>query len=212
MYDPAFLTVAWRRVRGNKGARTAGIDGVAPRSIVLGVEELLSGIRGDLKVRRFVPQQVREKTIPKGNGKARALGIPTTADRIVQSSLKLVLEPIFEADFKPCSYGFRPKRRAQDAIAEIHYLASPTRNYGWVFEADIEACFDQIDQAALMDRVRNRVGDKRVLGLVKAFLRAGVLSEDGAWRETVTGTPQGGILSPLLANIALSVLDEHFTQ
>ena len=212
VYDPAFLTVAWRRVRGNKGARTAGIDGVAPRSIVLGVEELLSGIRGDLKARRFVPQQVREKTIPKGNGKVRALGIPTTADRIVQSSLKLVLEPIFEADFKPCSYGFRPKRRAQDAIAEIHYLASPTRNYGWVFEADIEACFDQIDHTALMDRVRNRVGDKRVLGLVKAFLRAGVLSEDGAWRETITGTPQGGILSPLLANIALSVLDEHFTQ
>ena len=211
VYDPAFLVTAWARVRGNKGARTAGVDGVAPRSIVFGAEALLDGLRDDLKASRFVPQRVREKTIPKAGGKVRALGIPTTADRIVQASLKLVLEPIFEADFKPCSYGFRPKRRAQDAIAEIHYLASPTRNYEWVFEADITACFDEIDHTALMDRVRRRIGDKRVLGLVTAFLRAGVLTEDGRNRETITGTPQGGILSPLLANIALSVLDEHFT-
>lgn len=128
----------------------------------------------------------------------------------MQASLKLVLEPIFEADFKPCSYGFRPKRRAQDAIAEIHYLGSNPRNYHWVFEADIKACFDEIDHTALMGRVRNRVGDKRVLWLVKAFLKAGVLTEDGSRRATITGTPQGGILSTLLANIALSVLDEHF--
>jgi RNA-directed DNA polymerase len=209
VYDPAFLTVAWRRVRGNKGARTAGVDGVAPRSIVFGAEGLLRGLREDFKARRFVPQRVREKTIPKSNGKVRALGIPTTADRVVQASLKLVLEPIFEADFQPCSYGFRPKRRAQDAIAEIHYLGSPPRNYEWVFEADIKACFDEIDHTALMGRVRDRIGDKRVLGWVKAFLRAGVLTEDGLNRDTITGTPQGGILSPLLANIALSVLDEH---
>src|ERR1019366_5631242 len=126
--------------------------------------------------------------------------------------LKLVLEPIFEADFKSCSYGFRPKRRAQDAIAEIHYFGSNPRNYEWVFEADITACFDEIDHTALMDRVRRRIGDKRVVGLVKAFLHAGVLSEDGVRRDTKTGTPQGGILSPLLANIALSVLDEHFAE
>ena len=150
--------------------------------------------------------------IPKANGKLRRLGIPTAADRTVQGSLKLVLEPIFEADFKPCSYGFRPRRRAQDAIAEIHYLGSPTRNYEWVFEADIKACFDEIDHSALMGRVRRRIGDKRILGLVKAFLKSGILSEDGMDRATITGTPQGGILSPLLANIALSVLDEHFTQ
>ena len=212
VYDPAFLTVAWSRVRGNKGARTAGIDGVVPRSIAPRAEKLLRGLREDLKARRFVPQRVREKTIPKAGGKVRALGIPTTADRVVQASLKLVLEPIFETDFKPCSYGFRPKRRAQDAIAEIHYFASPNRNYEWVFEGDIEACFDRIDHAALMSRVRFRVGDKRVLGLVKAFLKAGILSEEGANRETITGTPQGGILSPLLANIALSMLDEHFAQ
>ena len=212
VYDPAFLVVAWARVRGNKGARTAGVDGIAPRSVVFGAGELLDRVRGDLKAGRFVPQRVREKTIPKASGKIRRLGIPTTADRIVQAALKLVLEPIFEADFKPCSYGFRPKRRAQDAIAEIHYLASPPRNYEWVFEADITACFDEIDHTALMRRVRHRVGDKRVLGLVKAFLRAGVLTEEGLNRETNTGTPQGGILSPLLANIALSVLDEHFAR
>jgi RNA-directed DNA polymerase len=211
VYDPAFLVTAWARVRGNKGARTAGVDGVVPRSIVFGVEALLGRLRDDLKADRFVPQRVREKAIPKASGKVRRLGIPTTADRVVQAALKLVLEPIFEADFKPCSYGFRPKRRAQDAIAEIHYLASPPRNYEWVFEADIKACFDEIDHTALMGRVRRRVGDKRVLGWVKAFLRAGVLSEEGLNRETTTGTPQGGILSPLLANIALSVLDEHFT-
>ena len=213
VYDPSFLVVAWDRVRGNKGARSAGIDGIAPASIVFGSETLLSGLRDDLKARRFVPSPVREKMIPKANGKLRRLGIPTARDRIVQAVLKLVLEPIFEADFKPCSYGFRPRRRAQDAIAEIHYLASPPRNYEWVFEADIKACFDEIDHTALMARVRRRIGDRRVLELVKAFLRAGILAEgDEQARATITGTPQGGILSPLLANIALSVLDEHFTR
>ena len=149
VYDPAFLVVAWARVRGNKGARTAGVDGVAPRSIVFGAAALLDQLRVDLKAGRFVPQRVREKTIPKANGKIRSLGIPTTTDRIVQALLKLVLEPIFEADFKPCSYGFRPRRRAQDAIAEIHYLASPPRNYGWVFEGDIKACLDVSSHCSL---------------------------------------------------------------
>src|SRR5205823_7478546 len=109
--------------------------------------------------------------------------IPTARDRVVQAALKLVLEPIFEADLKPCSYGFRPRRRAQDAIAEIHYLASPNRNYEWVFEADITACFDEIDHTALMGRMRSRIADKRVLALVKAFLRAGILSEAAVHRD-----------------------------
>lgn len=131
-------------------------------------------------------------------------------DRVVQAALKLVLEPIFEADFEPVSYGFRPNRRAQDAIAEIHHFG--TRGYRWVLDADIEACFDRIDHTALMDRVRHRVKDKRVLALVKAFLKAGILTELGENIDTLTGTPQGGILSPLLANIALSVLDEHLME
>ena len=125
----------------------------------------------------------------------------------MQAALKLVLEPVFEADFLPASYGFRPKRRAQDAIAEIHHFG--TRGYRWVLDADIEAAFDNLSHAFVMDRVRARVKDKRVLGLVKAFLKAGVLTESGEHSETLTGTPQGGILSPLIFNIALTALDEH---
>ena len=140
VYDPAFLVVAWSRVRGNKGGRTAGVDGIVPRSLAIDTGGFLGELRESLKARRFTPSQVREKTIPKASGKLRRLGIPTAADRTVQTLLKLVLEPIFEADFKPCSYGFRPKRRAQDAIAEIHFFGS--RTYEWVFEADIKACFD----------------------------------------------------------------------
>jgi RNA-directed DNA polymerase len=116
--------------------------------------------------------------------------VPTVRDRVVQAALKLVLEPIFEADFQPCSYGFRPRRRAQDASAEIHQFHN--HGYRWVLEADIEACFDSIDHTALMDRVRRRVGDKRVLALVKAFLKAGILTVDGAELGSLTGTPQGG--------------------
>ena len=211
VYDPAFLVTAWHQFRGNKGRRAAGIDGIAPCSIE-DPKAFLTELRALLKARCYRPTRVREKSIPKAGGKVRRLGIPTAADRVVQASLALVLEPIFEADFLPCSYGFRPHRRAQDAISEIRFLATPTRNYQWVFEADIKACFDNIEHTALMRRVARRIGDGRVLTLVRAFLRAGVLAEDGKARETITGTPQGGILSPLLANIALSVLDEHFTQ
>ncbi len=209
VYDPAFLVHSWERVRGNKGGRTAGVDGVIPIDLPRDGIKFLAGLRLELKERTFRPRPVRERLIPKpGTTKKRRLGIPTTADRVVQAALKLVLEPIFEADFQPVSHGFRPKHRAQDAIAEVHHFA--TQRYVWVFEADIEACFDTIDHMALMDRVRRRVKDKRVLGLIKAFLKAGILSEDGMDRDTHTGTPQGGILSPLLANIALSVLDDHF--
>jgi RNA-directed DNA polymerase len=150
--------------------------------------------------------------IPRRHGKdgQYEITVPTLADRVVQGALKLVLEPIFEADFQPCSYGFRPNRRAQDAIAEIQLLA--TQRYTWVLEADIRACFDEIDHNALMDRIRRRIKDKRVLALVKAFLKAGVMTQTGDREDSLTGTPQGGILSPLLANIALSALDEHFAR
>lgn len=208
--DPAFLMVAWDRVRGNRGARSAGIDGVKPRSIVTGEAAFLARLRSDLRSGEFAPLPVRQRMIPKANGKLRSLGIPTASDRVVQASVKLVLEPIFEAGFHPCSYGFRPGRRAHDAIAEIHMLA--TNEYSVVLEGDIKACFDEIDHAALLGRVRDRIGDRRVVRLVKAFLKAGVLSEDGHTRDTKMGTPQGGILSPLLANIALSVLDDHFAD
>ena len=210
--DPAVLVEAWGRVRGNRGARTAGVDGETAHYItaVRGVPAFLSELRAELKARRFRPAPVREVMIPKPGGKRRRLGIATVRDRVVQAALKTVLEPIFEADFRPCSYGFRPGRRAQDAIAEIHYLAS--RSYEWVLEGDITACFDEISHPALLDRVRARIGDTHVLALVKAFLKAGILTEEGALRETDTGAPQGGILSPLLSNVALSLLDEHFAK
>lgn len=209
---PTTLLVAFERVKHNKGARSAGVDGWTAHQIEaeLGAEVFVDCLRDELRSGRFRPQPVRERLIPKPGrpGKMRRLGIPTVTDRVVQGALKLVLEPIFEADFLPISYGFRPQRRAQDAIAEIHHFG--TRSYQWVLDADIEACFDKIDHTALMDRVRTRITDKRVLKLVKAFLKAGILNELGHHDDTDQGTPQGGILSPLLANIALSVLDEHF--
>src|SRR5215211_6216599 len=176
--DPATLMVAWQRVRANRGSRSAGVDRQNAYDVEqrLGVEQFLGGLREELRAGSFRPVSVRERLIPKRGGKLRRLGIPTVRDRVVQAALKLVLEPIFEADFQPCSYGFRPGRRAQDAIAEIHLLGS--HSYEWVLEGDIEACFDTIDHVALLDRVRRRVGDKRVLALVKAFLKAGILTED----------------------------------
>jgi RNA-directed DNA polymerase len=210
--SPDFLLVAWDRVRGNTGARAAGIDGLTARDVETepGVSAFLEDLREQLRSRSFRPVPVRERMIPKSGGTLRRLGIPTVADRVVQATLKLVLEPIFERDFQPCSYGFRPNRRAHDALAEIHHFGS--RKYLWVLEGDIEACFDSIDHTALMDQVRSRVGDKRVLALVKAFCKAGILTELGVRQETMTGTPQGGILSPLLANIALSAIDEYFVE
>jgi RNA-directed DNA polymerase len=212
VYDPAFLVHAWERVSTNKGARTPGIDKatVAWIETWVGVREFLGHIRDSLKSDEFRPVGVRQVMIPKANGKLRKLGIPTVADRVVQASLKAVLEPIFEADFKPSSYGFRPNRRAQDAIAEIQFYGS--RGYHWVLEADIKACFDEISHTALMDRLRARIKDKRVCAWVKAFLKSGIMTALGDREETLTGTPQGGILSPLLANIALSALDDHFDQ
>jgi RNA-directed DNA polymerase len=115
-----------------------------------------------------------------------------------------------QVDFEPCSYGFRPGRRAWDAIAEVRYFSS--RSYEWILEADIQACFDELSHAAILDQVRRRVVDKRVLALIKAFMKAGILTEQGTLERTITGTPQGGILSPLMANVALSVLDRHYAR
>jgi RNA-directed DNA polymerase len=216
VYDPAFLVHAFERVASNAGAKTAGIDGMTVAQVKAregGELEFLARLRDSLKSGEYQPVEVRQVMIPKGKtGKFRKLGIPSVTDRVVQASLKAVLEPIFEADFKPCSYGFRPERRAHDAIAEIHQLSSGRSDYHWVLEADVTACFDEISHTALMDRLRVRIKDKRVCRLVKAFLKSGILNELGDREESLTGTPQGGILSPLLANIALSALDEHFDR
>ena len=207
--DPATLVVAWSRVSRNRGSRTAGIDAATRRHVeALGVERFLRELRDELKAGEFRPLPVRERMIPKPDGRRRRLGIPTLKDRVVQMALKLVLEPIFETGFYPSSYAYRPGRRAQDAIAEIHYFT--TRTYQWIVETDIEACFDRLPHRLVGDEVGRRIGDKRVLGLVRAFLKAGLMRETGRLERTVTGTPQGGIASPLLANIALSALDRQY--
>lgn len=212
--DRATLVVAWERVSGNRGARTAGVDAVTRFHVEQrqGVIPFLEELRSSLKDGSFAALPVKQAVIPKKNGKVRYLGIPTLRDRVAQMALKLVLEPIFEVDFYPSSYGYRPGRRAQDAIAEIHHFTRRPSTYDWVIEGDIKACFDNVDHHVLMGLVAERVKDRRVLRLVSGFLRAGVVELQGGFAETLTGTPQGGIVSPLLANVYLSVLDRHFER
>lgn len=212
--DPATLQVAWLRVRSNKGSQTTGIDGETRRYVEqrLGVERFLADIRCSLKDGSFRPLPVRERGIPKKGGKVRYLGISTLRDRVVQQALKLVLEPIFDNGFYASSYGYRPGRRTQDAIAEIVHLGNHPARYEWVIEADVEACFDRLDRRAIMSEIERRVGDRRVLALLRAFLKAGVMTEAGRLERRITGTPQGGIISPLLMNVALDVLDREFEQ
>ena len=212
--DRATLLVAWERVASNRGARTAGVDAVTRHAVTRdnGLIPFLEDLRSSLRDGSFVPLPVRQTTIPKKGGKVRYLGIPTLRDRVAQMALKLILEPIFEVDFYPASYGYRPGRRAQDAIAEIHHFTTRPSTYDWVVEGDIKACFDNVDHRVLMDLVAERVGDRKVLRLIRSFLRAGIVEQHGGFAASLTGTPQGGVISPLLANIYLSVLDRPFQR
>jgi len=207
IYRSDVLWEAWRRVRGNGGA--AGVDAETIRAIEQsGVERFLSDIQAALRAGQYRPSPVKRRYIPKADGKQRPLGIPTVRDRVTQMAAKLVIEPIFEADFQPCSYGFRPKKSATQALEAIRVAGNQGRNF--VVDADIQGYFDNIQRDTLMELLKERISDRRVLKLIRQWLEAGVM-EDGAVRETLAGTPQGGVISPLLANIYLNKLDRIWT-
>lgn len=212
LYDKVYrmdiLDRAWRQVKANKGS--AGIDNETISDIFQrGEDAVITEIQQMLKDGKYRPKKVKRVYIPKSDGRRRPLGIPIVRDRIVQTALKQVIEPIFEADFLECSYGFRPNRSAHDAVEEIRRTTNA--GYRVVLDADIKEFFDNIDHDKLLGFVQQRVSDRRALKLIRQWLKSGVM-DGGIERETEIGTPQGGVISPLLANIYLHEFDKFWAQ
>ena len=207
LYDKVYrddvMKEAWKRVKANKGS--SGIDGITIEDIeVKGVKRYLTGIQSELKSGTYKPLPVRRVMIPKPDGSQRPLGIPCVKDRIVQMATKIAIEPVFEADFKGCSYGFRPKRSAKQAL-EVVRKACNNKGY-YVVDADIEKFFDNVNQDKLMTLMEQRISDRRILKLIRQWLKSGVLYGN-VLEISELGTSQGSVISPLLANIYLNTLD-----
>jgi group II intron reverse transcriptase/maturase len=203
--DPAWLMQAWEEIRSHQGSMTAGID----TTIAVDIDpERIQSLSRRLKTGQYRPKPVRRVYIPKANGKTRPLGIPTLEDRIVQQALRMLMEPIFEADFYTCSHGFRRNRSTHTALRDVARAFPRTT---WTIEGDIVGCFDNIPHGPLMKAVEKRIADRKVLQMVRAFLAAGYM-EQWQYHRTYSGTPQGGVLSPLLCNIFLHQLDEYMMR
>ena len=199
---PTTLDAAWRKVARNKGA--AGVDGQSTERFTAQAERYLRELHDDLKDGSYRPNPVKRVEIPKGDGRTRPLGIPTVKDRIVQTALKLTIEPIFEVQFRPGSYGFRPGRSCKDALREVDRLLK--EGYTHVVDADLQGYFDSIPHDRLMALVAGSISDGRVLSLIEGFLQQDIMTDMARWQPT-TGTPQGAVISPLLANLYLHPLD-----
>ncbi len=204
VYAPATLAAAWAQVRANRGA--AGVDSQSVERFAARSEQYLAELGTALREGSYRPQAVKRVEIPKGDGKTRPLGIPTVKDRIVQTAMKLVIEPIFEATFRPASYGFRPGRSGKDALREVNRLLKD--GYVYVVDADLQGYFDSIPRERLVERVEERISDGRVLGVLRGWLEQDIVKGMERWQPTA-GTPQGAVISPLLANIYLHPLDAH---
>ena len=208
VFNERTLRAAYARVAENAGA--PGTDGVTIAAFGERLDEEIARILLAWKEDSFLPQAIRRKWIPKpGSDEERPLGIPTVRDRVVQCALRLVLEPIFEMDFHPSSHGFRPGRRAQDALTAV--LNGINAGRVWVVDADLKGYFDSIPHGPLLKKIHRRVTDRRILGLIDQFLKAGIM-EWGEITEVTTGSPQGGVISPLLANIYLNDLDHRMAE
>ncbi|MGH7484211.1 MAG: group II intron reverse transcriptase/maturase [bacterium] len=204
VYAPATLEAAWAKVHANQGA--AGVDGVSIERFEARSEEYLAELATALRTGTYGPWPVKRVEIPKGDGRTRPLGIPVVKDRIVQTAVKLVIEPIFEAAFRPTSYGFRPGRGCQDGLREVDALLKD--GFTYVVDADLAGYFDSIPHERLMSLVEERISDGRVLDLIRSWLGQDILRDMERWTPTA-GTPQGAVISPLLANIYLHPLDER---
>lgn len=201
------LMDAFFKVKENNGA--PGIDGVTVQEFGENLTENIEEIKQELQDKTYKPSPVKRVYIDKGNGEKRPLGIPTVKDRVVQQTLKMVMEPIYEEEFLDCSYGFRPDKSAHMAVEKVvDYLEEGNV---WVVDADIKSYFDTIDHELLIDTVAEKISDSSILNLIRQFLTTGII-EEGRWIKTDEGTPQGGVISPLLANIYLHEFDKEMTE